>query len=300
MKASALLESDRELTQAGRTLESQSGRAACRPAFAPAIIERDCLRNDKAHNNLQAGEGCRRCSPESCSIDSLEEASELYTDLDYLEEASELSTDLGSDSDNDSDRVLLLFDWDDTIFPTSWLCAEKLLENGAAVSAEQRTELQRVSESAASLLRTATELGKVVIVTNAQQGWVEMSSEKYLPSLVPLLEDLDVVSARSNHEDETCSDPSEWKCKAFEMEIDLCCWSPGQRRDVISIGDSMHEHRALQRSTQHVPNCHGKTVKFLSKPSVKRLVQQHDVLRKRIRQVVLQDGSADLEIAAEM
>jgi hypothetical protein len=38
--------------------------------------------------------------------------------------------------------------------------------------------------------------GKTYIITNAGEGWVEYSAKKFLPSLVQILNKIEIISAR--------------------------------------------------------------------------------------------------------
>jgi hypothetical protein len=47
--------------------------------------------------------------------------------------------------------------------------------------------LSLLQESVLQLLHRAMCFGEVVIVTNAETGWVELSAKRFLPGVVPLL-----------------------------------------------------------------------------------------------------------------
>jgi len=197
-------------------------------------------------------------------------------------------------------ETLLIFDWDDTLFPTSWLQEQGLLIDGVSVSAEQKVQLELVAERARLTLQMALEIGKVVIVTNASHGWIEMSSTKFTPSLVSLLKTVDMVSARSIFEQYSQA-PSEWKRMAFENEVDLFYGSghAGQQRNIVSVGDSLHELHALKSVTKSMPGCCGKSVKLMEAPSIEQLIEQHEVLSACFMDVVEHNGDLDVEIGAD-
>jgi hypothetical protein len=66
------------------------------------------------------------------------------------------------------------------------------------------------------LLQCAKTLGKLFIITNAAEGWVEMSSARFLPLVAKELEDnVTVISARTKYEKMFPHDYSEWKMRAF-------------------------------------------------------------------------------------
>jgi hypothetical protein len=208
-----------------------------------------------------------------------------------------------SDCCSESDaavETLIIFDWDDTLFPTSWLQKQGLLRDMARLSIEQEKELVQMSERVASTLQTAMHLGHVVIVTNGEQGWIEMSCTKFMPSLVSLLKTVEIVSARSTYE-HSSQEPSEWKRLAFEEEVRLFYGSKAidQQRNVVSLGDSLHELFALKSVTEGVANCCGKSIKFIEAPSIQQLAEQHELLIDCLVQVVEHDGDLDVEVGAE-
>ncbi len=53
--------------------------------------------------------------------------------------------------------------------------------------------------------------GNVLIITNAETGWVELSCKKFMPRVQPYLQNLRVLSARSAFEALYPDSPSDWK-----------------------------------------------------------------------------------------
>jgi len=208
-------------------------------------------------------------------------------------------SDCSSDSSSDVE-TLVIFDWDDTLFPTSWLQNQGLLAEGATISAEQLAQLEELAERARLTLQMALEIGKVVIVTNAAHGWIEMCSTMFFPSLVSMLKTLDMVSARSDFE-KYSQDPTEWKRMAFEREVDFFYGSghAGQQRNIVSVGDSLHEQIALFAVTKTISNCCGKSIKLMEGPSIVQLLEQHELLASSFMEVVEHNGDLDVEIGAE-
>ena len=73
------------------------------------------------------------------------------------------------------------------------------------------------------LLQTAKTLGKIFIITNAAEGWVEMSSVRFLPLVAKEIEnDITIISARTKYEKQFPHQYSEWKMRAFmETIVDM-------------------------------------------------------------------------------
>eukprot|EP00929_Paragymnodinium_shiwhaense_P008861 TRINITY_DN112833_c0_g1_i1.p1 TRINITY_DN112833_c0_g1~~TRINITY_DN112833_c0_g1_i1.p1 ORF type:complete len:264 (-),score=35.81 TRINITY_DN112833_c0_g1_i1:279-1070(-) len=196
--------------------------------------------------------------------------------------------------------TLLLFDWDDTILPTSWLEERGLRLDSYTIPTElEECQLQRMAEQAAQTLETAKEYGKVVLITNAEQGWIELSCQKFMPSVYPLLQDVKLLSARSTYESQGVRSPLAWKYLAFNSEIrDFCDrFGDDQRKNILSIGDSPHEREAVIRVTDDLRNADVKAVKLILKPAVEQLLKEHEVISGCFDELVAHDGSIDLCIA---
>jgi|Transcript_79952 hypothetical protein len=214
--------------------------------------------------------------------------------------ASDCSTTSGS-FDNFSDQgeegdvvTLTFFDWDDTLFPTTWLQQQGLLREDATLRQDQMNVLGQLASSVEKTLRLALQFGRVVIVTNAQQGWVQMSCAKMMPSLRAILDEVDIVSARSTYEDLSHS-PSEWKRLAFQHEL-RDCLRVGQY-NLISVGDSLHEQRAVMSLCDNMHNCFSKSMKFLEVPAVEQLIEEHEFVVSCFLDVAEHNGNLDVEVA---
>lgn len=198
-----------------------------------------------------------------------------------------------------AEETLMIFDWDDTLLPSSWVKQQGLsLDDSSTLTQEQIEKLQLAAKGARRTLLAAKQRGCVIIVTNGEQGWVELSCWKFMPLLYPVLEGLPIVSARSVYEKQGISSPFEWKVCAFQREVDSFYADRGQdsRRNVISLGDSMHEHMALISVTQGVPQCRAKSLKFVSFPELMQIVEQHELLSGCMDDIVDHDGDLSLEV----
>lgn len=105
------------------------------------------------------------------------------------------------------EQTIILFDWDDTLCPSNWI-----RENRPALSffkpcptdEKYQRPLRELQKHVEATLRLALKMGKVIIVTNAMEPWVETSCRNFLPALVPIVSQIQVIYARSVFDTMTC------------------------------------------------------------------------------------------------
>lgn len=168
--------------------------------------------------------------------------------------------------------TLIIFDWDDTL-----LCSSAI--NYSKWSYDQLDDLER---AAGTVLEAAMKLGEVMIITNGNATWVEESSNRFVPGLVPILKRITSMSAREHFEEAFPGDPFSWKRAAFRHVLDRRrqqnCQPPAayEGLNLIVLGDSPAEMEAAHYATHMVRgrNTLVKTVKFKELPSVPELLGQ--------------------------
>mmetsp|Transcript_25098 Transcript_25098/g.54634 ORF Transcript_25098/g.54634 Transcript_25098/m.54634 type:complete len:359 (-) Transcript_25098:294-1370(-) len=203
------------------------------------------------------------------------------------------------------EETLFVFDWDDTVLPSSWVQGQGLrLDDSSKVNSWQRERLAEVAALVSQTLRMAKAHGTVVLVTNAERGWIELSCQKFLPSLLPLLENVRIVSARTTYEGPRAPTPLDWKLRAFDVEIErvygcTALQDPKQRKNVLSLGDGAHEREAMMSSTHNLPNCSAKSLKFVERPDINQILKQHTLVTGCFEQIVQHEGNLDLCIRCD-
>jgi hypothetical protein len=98
------------------------------------------------------------------------------------------------------EQTILIFDWDDTLCPSHWIRHHRpTLQFFKPPPKEERftKPLKELEKKCKALLETALTLGKVLIVTNAVDPWVHTSCKNFLPGLLPIVEKIPVIYARS-------------------------------------------------------------------------------------------------------
>jgi hypothetical protein len=190
---------------------------------------------------------------------------------------------------------IFIFDWDDTLLASTFL-----EHNGytlfTVISLTVKKALEELEANVYKLLDLALNKGKVYIITNAQSGWVQLSSDKYLPKLKPLLDKIKVISARSTYESEFETDPLWWKYCAFFDSLESTLDNDKINKNIISMGDSFVEREAITLITEDVPKCFCKSIKFSELPSIEELNRQIMLIINCIDYIVECEKNLDLKL----
>lgn len=203
-------------------------------------------------------------------------------------------------------QTVLIFDWDDTLMPSTWISRNRLtLDEECKVPQEVMDSLSVVAACSKRTLEVAEKFGRVVIVTNAEEGWVELSCNKFMPSLRNHINRYKILSARTSYESEECPNPFMWKRRAFRDEIErhFILHYPNASRNIVSIGDSTHERLALLEVCKRLQDnamyeVFPKSIKFLERPNVDDLQKEHEIIVGMFHSLIHHIGDLDLCILA--
>jgi hypothetical protein len=149
---------------------------------------------------------------------------------------------------------VIIFDWDDTLLASSFLSSKGYrLDVPMMPSGELEADLRKLESTVIQLLTLSMSCGKTCIITNAETGWVQLSAQKFLPGVVPLLSKIRIMSARSTFESRFPDSPQKWKLHAFSENIAEALPDNVKRRfdrNIMSFGDSHVEREAVQAVTR--------------------------------------------------
>ena len=178
-------------------------------------------------------------------------------------------------------QTLFVFDWDDTLLPTSYLCYVGIEK----ITPEIERKLMLLDQCASKLLAKAVRAGKVYIVTNAQEKWVETSSRSYLPLTNRIISEgnITVVSARAEYEEMYPRDPKKWKAESFlDIGETLDAQVP---TNIVCFGDSEIEIEAAANMTKLFKQVIVKTVKLKPCPNPEELIKELNVILQKFEQI---------------
>jgi len=200
----------------------------------------------------------------------------------------------GEKKDISKETTVIFVDWDDTLLCSSFLSgAGYRLDSVMEGTSTLDKELKDLETSVISLLRLAMSFGDVHVVTNAETGWVQLSAKKFLPGVVPLLDRIKVLSARSTYESMFPDSPIKWKYCAFQERLNADSKSP---KNVLSFGDSHVEREAIRAVTRGLPNTKTKSVKFAEKPSMEQLRRQLELVVNCFQYIHGHESDLDLQL----
>lgn len=176
-------------------------------------------------------------------------------------------------------NTMLVLDWDDTIFPTTFLrqdcelnlrhTIDEQLEEGKP-RADLEEMLSTLAEKVEAFIRGALASAHVRIITLARTPWVTMSIEKFMRRLDFLSADdsnIKVIYARDSMTEDLKKESTVNAFKSSNEQVDfysrvkaaamieefqnLCEENKGSWKNIISIGDSNIERGAIVRVAEN-------------------------------------------------
>jgi len=198
-----------------------------------------------------------------------------------------------SKSNEQSNKSLFIFDWDDTLFPTSWSFKQN-------INLKQENKVQYINiykELDVVLYNIFMKLLKshyVIIITNASVEWVKLSMSVLL-NTSKILNNVKIISAKEKYHE--YNNPSFWKIYAFNDEVNIII-KKNKLKSVISLGDALYEYNALVEL--YHPHKHNikyfKTVKFLKDSTLNTLMTQLMLVFKSLDNLADTSKHLDLNI----
>lgn len=193
-------------------------------------------------------------------------------------------------------KTLILLDWDDTLFPTSWI-----MRNNIDLTDEESVHkyikfFSKLDILLYNLLSNLKKYGSVVIVTNAMLKWIKITSN-VLPNTQKLfMNSIKILSARDIYQDQYPNNMQMWKKIVFKNLVKKY-YTDSCLQNIISIGDAEYEFNALVDlyDVNSVINKKIlKTIRLLKDPNYDFLLDQLKVLNKSIKKICEDKKHLDL------
>ncbi len=180
--------------------------------------------------------------------------------------------------------TVIIFDWDDTLLCTSFLSNnnfnyDEILKNNFNIE-----QFGKLEKKVYDILSLSIQKGQTYIITNAEREWVEYTSKLFFPSILDLLHNIKIISARDENILNYPNDKRLWKINSFNnvlMKYDF-----QKIINIISIGDSFYEIEASKNLHSFFTNDVIKTVKFKKVSKIEELVMQLDLVINNFNLIV--------------
>jgi hypothetical protein len=190
-------------------------------------------------------------------------------------------------------KTLFILDWDDTLFPTNWTYKNGINLMETKTREQYSTYFQELDRTLSILLKKLILMGKVIIITNALEDWVNISSF-IMPNTYKIVKKIKIVSARYNYKNKS-PNVMDWKRMAFRDVVDEE-FQDSSLMNIISIGDAEYEYQALI-ALQNINNPkYLKSVKFMKNPSYDVLIDQLQVLNSAVPEMWKLNKHLDLKL----
>jgi hypothetical protein len=196
-------------------------------------------------------------------------------------------------------KNIFLIDWDDTLFPTSWVNSNNINIQDSSSISEYKLYFLDLDKVISNFLYSLNEKGDIFIVTNATLNWIKIClSILQLTSKTIMDNKIRIISARDLYLNKTSS-PIEWKILTFRNVIienleKLENLKENTYLNIFSFGDAKYEYIALMNLNEYLLkneyvtekiknnnfNFLLKSIKFMEKPTFEYIIDQIRVIEK--------------------
>jgi hypothetical protein len=180
----------------------------------------------------------------------------------------------------DSQNTLFIIDWDDTLYPTTWIVENNIDLTDPKLRYKYIKYFEHLDDQLSSALNHIITLGEIIIITNAMPEWIELSVS-VLPKTKKCLRNIEVVSARRRYQNRTKM--PDWKKYAFLEEV-LKRIKKNKLQNILSLGDAEFEYNALLNlyKLDSLPHKYLKSIKFIRSLDYNVLIEQIMMIRQNI------------------
>jgi len=199
---------------------------------------------------------------------------------------------------------IFIIDWDDTLFPSSWVNKNDIDLNNPSSFMEYKLYFLELDKTISLLINSLNEIGDIFIVTNANIRWIKSCLIILNNTRKIIIEkNIRIISARDSYS-EINNSPTEWKILTFQDIIEDIMNKINKNLkantiiNIISIGDAMYEYIALLNLDNFIKsyilknnfknnfNYLLKNIKFIEKPEFDYIIEQIQVVHKKKHDIV--------------
>ena len=194
---------------------------------------------------------------------------------------------------------IFLIDWDDTLFPTTWINQNNInLQNDISIS-EYKLYFLELDNVISKFLNSLNTVGDVFIVTNASLNWIKNCLKILnLTNEIISLNKIIILSARDLYSKKVDS-PTEWKILTFRNVVlenlkKIKNIKKNTYLSIFSLGDATYEYMALLSLNELLLNNPDvkeymknnnfnfllKSIKFIENPKFEYIIDQINVIEQ--------------------
>jgi len=179
-------------------------------------------------------------------------------------------------------KYLFLFDWDDTLFPSTFLNEHGYYSNKIPEAIQYKIKL--LENIILDIFRNIVSFGALVIITNSDEGWVRCTCKIFMPGLHRFMEkNVLQISAKTEYNTQYPGEPILWKVKTMKCVLKKFC--EHKNKYIVSVGDSIVENTAI-KAVSRILNINTITViKFIESPTINQLRSQLIQFKDDVRNI---------------
>ena len=189
---------------------------------------------------------------------------------------------------------IFIFDWDDTLFCTSHFFPNGVFKDHTKISERVNQNIKELEQLSLYILKFAISKGDTFIITNSANGWVERTSKKYYPDFSSIINQLTIISARSEFEAKYPGNMKEWKHQTFLKLTDG--FNLNLVTNILCFGDSIYEIEACQVFAAKFEKVFIKSVKFRENPNTEELIKELKLVKKKIEEIYSLNKSLKINV----
>lgn len=190
-------------------------------------------------------------------------------------------------------NTIVICDWDDTLFPTSWINHERIDLTDIKSRYKYARYFDHLDKYLYDTIKKIKKNADLMIVTNATLQWIDITLT-VLPKTKKILKNVPIVSARESFQSQ-CN-MQDWKKYTFRAELQ----KEGRThyKNIVSIGDANYEHHALVSlyNWDMIPHKYLKSIKFKKSTNFIDLFDQVKLIGEHIPNIVDVQRHLDLTI----
>jgi hypothetical protein len=177
-------------------------------------------------------------------------------------------------------NTLIIVDWDDTLYPTSWISVNNIDLTNLVSRYRYIKHFEVLDKILSSTLKMMMMFGEVIIISNAMTDWINLSVS-VLPRTRKYLSKIEIISARERQQNK--SDMNDWKKYTFIEEIAKRLKNK-KYYNILSLGDAEFEYHALINlfNNKLIPHKYLKSIKFLKSNEFGVLLEQLETVKNNI------------------